>query len=73
MHARSVGNIIDNLLRVDIDYHNVGGPGNIQPPGCAVHSQVVPRAFAAQLQLFDYVISRIRSIGNRTDKETAKQ
>jgi hypothetical protein len=52
----------------------MGGPGNVQSPGCTVHCQVVPATFPAQLQLFDNVISRVRSIGNSTDKQkTAKQ
>jgi hypothetical protein len=50
----------------------VGGPGNVQPSGYTVYGKTVPSTFAAQLQFFDNVISRVRGIGKGTDKETAK-
>ena len=60
MDARRVGNVADHLVRVEIDDDDVGRVRDIQAPGGGVGREVVPAAFATDLDIADDVIASRR-------------
>ncbi len=57
MDARRVGDVADDLVGVEIDDGDVRPVRDVQPPRRAVDREVVPAAFAADLDLADDVIA----------------
>ena len=74
VHARRVRNIADDLVRLEVDNHDVRRVRHIQSPGGAVDRQVVPAAFAADLDVPGDVISgRCRHQQHRREQDETKK
>src|SRR4051812_42550303 len=69
MHSRGIGNLSHDLESIKIHDHDFGSVRNIEAAGGAIDGEIVPAAFAADLQLVGDVIA----VGGRAGCEETQQ
>ena len=72
VNARRIGDVADHFARVDIDDDDVGRMRDIEPARRAVDGQIVPAAFAADLDLAEEVITGRGSKTRRGQRRTRR-
>ena len=70
MDAQCVWDIADDLIRIEVYDHDMGTSGYVQTPGRAINREIIPAAFTADFEPFDYVVSGISSIAVSCENQT---
>ena len=55
--ARRIGNVADDLARVEVDHRDVGRMGDVETTRGAIDRQVVPSAFATDFDFAERVVT----------------
>ena len=73
MDALGVRNIPDDLTRIDVDNSDVGRMRYIESMRCAIDCEIVPSAFAADLDLAEDVVAGRRGHGKHGRQQTENE
>ena len=73
MDALGVGNIADDLTRIDVDNSDVGRMGDIESMRCTIDCEIVPSAFAADLDVAEDVVAGRRGHRKHGGQQTENE
>src|SRR5262249_55957068 len=56
VHPRSVGDLADNAVFVDVDYHHFCSVAHVQPAAHRIYREIVPSPFTPNLNFFEEMV-----------------